>query len=63
MKGFDFHENFQPKNCPLDADTPVKAATLGAGMQVYEMYEQADKHGTAMVGGANPVSIRFTKLN
>jgi hypothetical protein len=31
------------------------AATLAAGTQIYEMYEQLDKHNAAMVGGANPV--------
>ena len=30
------------------------AATLAAGTQIYEMYEELDKHDAAMVGGANP---------
>ena len=51
-----FHENFQPQNCLLNSSTPQRAATLGAGVQVYEMYEEMDKYDAAMVGGANPVS-------
>jgi hypothetical protein len=50
-----FHEDFHPQNCPSKSATPQQAATLGAGVQVYEMYQEADKHGLAMIGGANPV--------
>jgi hypothetical protein len=56
MKNITFHENSQPQNCPLNSSTPQRAATLGAGVQVYEMYEEMDKYNAAMVGGANPVS-------
>jgi hypothetical protein len=56
MKNITFHEDFHPTNCPPKSPTPQRAATLGAGVQVYQMYEEADKHGAAMVGGANPVS-------
>jgi hypothetical protein len=56
MKEIIFHENFQPQNCPLKSSSPQMAATLGAGIQVYEMYEEMDKHNATIVGGANPVS-------
>jgi hypothetical protein len=55
MRGIAFHESFQPQNC--SSETPRMAATLAAGTQIYEMYEELDKHNAAMVGGANPVRI------
>jgi hypothetical protein len=51
LKNITFHEDFQTENCP---STPQRAATLGAGVQVYEMYQEMDKYDAAMVGGANP---------
>lgn len=53
MKNITFHKSFQPQNCP--SESPKMAATLAAGTQIYEMYEELDKHDAAMVGGANPV--------
>jgi hypothetical protein len=55
MKNITFHKSFQPQNCP--SEHPQMAATLVAGTQIYEMYEELDKHDAAIVGGANPVSI------
>jgi hypothetical protein len=57
MKNITFHEDFQPQNCPSKSLSPQRAATLGAGVQIYEMYEQMDKYDAAVVGGANPVSL------
>jgi hypothetical protein len=57
MKNMTFHEDFKAQNCPSKSSIPQRAATLGAGVQVYEMYQEMDKYGAAMVGGANPVSL------
>ncbi|KAF2422407.1 FAD-binding domain-containing protein [Tothia fuscella] len=54
MKNITFHEDFHAQNCPSNSSIPQRAATLGAGVQVYEAYEEADKHDAAIVGGANP---------
>ena len=59
MKNITFHENFRPQNCSVNILAPQIAATLGAGVQDYEMYEVMDKHNAAMVGGANPVSFHI----
>jgi hypothetical protein len=56
MKNITFHEEFHPKNCPSKSSIPQRAATLEAGVQVYEMYQEMDKYDAAIVGGANPVS-------
>jgi hypothetical protein len=63
MKTFDFHENFQPQNCPLNSPEPVRAGTVGAGIQVWELAERADKNRAVMVGGASPVSISSRNLH
>jgi hypothetical protein len=63
MKKMTFHENFQPQNCPSNSTTPIRAATIGAGVQVFEMYQEMDKYGAVVVGGANPVSIRLNYLS
>jgi hypothetical protein len=56
MKNITFHDDFHPQNCSSNSPGPQLAASLGAGVQVYELYEEADKHDAAIVGGANPVN-------
>jgi hypothetical protein len=55
MRNITFHESFVPQNCT--SEPPKMAATLAAGTQIYEMYEEMDKHNAAIVGGANPASV------
>jgi hypothetical protein len=57
MKNITFHEDFHSQNCPSNSSTPQRAATLEAGVQVYEMYQEMEKYGAAIVGGANPVTL------
>lgn len=52
LKDIAYHESFQASNCPVSSKET--AATLGAGVQVYEMYEALEAHGMTMVGSANP---------
>jgi hypothetical protein len=59
MKNITLHEDFHAQNCPSTSPIPQRAATLGAGVQVYEMYQEMDKYDAAVVGGANPVSPVF----
>jgi hypothetical protein len=59
MKNITFHDDFHPQNCFSKSPIPQRAASLGAGVQVYELYAEADKHDAAMVGGANPVKSHY----
>lgn len=52
LKNITYHDSFQVEKCP--ASSVQTAATLGAGVQVGEMYEALEKYGMTMVGGANP---------
>jgi hypothetical protein len=55
MKNITFYEDFKLQNCPSKLSTPQMAALLTAGVQDIDMYAEMDKHGAAIVGGANPV--------
>ncbi|QDS76158.1 hypothetical protein FKW77_007483 [Venturia effusa] len=52
MKNITYHESFTVEKCPISS--VHKAATMGAGVQVGEVYEALEKHGMTMVGGADP---------
>ncbi|TLD15080.1 FAD-binding domain-containing protein [Venturia nashicola] len=52
LKNITYHESFNVGHCP--SSSAQTAATLGAGVQVGEMYEALEKYGMTMVGGANP---------
>jgi hypothetical protein len=62
MKNMTYHEDFQSTHCPSNSTTPQRAATIGAGVQVMEMYKEMDKYGVAIGGGMNPVSRNIDKM-
>lgn len=57
MKGFEFHEEFRP------CQEPSMAATIGAGIQDGELYDNLAKHNAIGVGGENLVRPYKPTLN
>ncbi|KAE9967135.1 hypothetical protein EG328_008397 [Venturia inaequalis] len=51
LKNITYHDTFHVSSCP--SSSVQTAATLGAGVQVGEMYEALEKHGMTMVGATD----------
>ncbi|KAH7426686.1 hypothetical protein KP509_10G012600 [Ceratopteris richardii] len=50
LKGLEFHDSFRPEGCSAKVDTST-AVTAEAGVQWYDVYEEADLKNLTVVGG------------
>ncbi|KAJ2974356.1 hypothetical protein NUW58_g8684 [Xylaria curta] len=58
FKSMEFHEDFKPKGCANGTDSSKQmAATLGAGVQDGELFEEMANHNAIAVGGTNNVLL------
>lgn len=56
FQGIKFHSDFTPGSCQHNSTKKQMAATLAAGTQDKQMYEELAKYDAVVVGGSNPVN-------